>query len=564
MPAPTVTSPLGTSSDRIPASLSRCTSTPSVTAIPVNECPEPTALTRSPWATAARMSSASSSMLPGWVCRTGCASSVPAQLVQLESRGMRPDYRFLAMDPDARRTRAAVTAAFAAQGLGFAVLLTHLPAFKDKYGVGDTFVTIILFMVSVLAGGGTALATWLSAQRGSGLALRVSLATIGVALAVVAVAPGVPLLVAGFVIYGVGVGGVDAAMNMQAVALEHRYGRSILTSFHSAWSAAGIVGALATYVTEDTDDLADPGAALRGRGDPGHRGRRRRPAGHGDQLGGRPPRPDAPGPTPPIVAVAAGAAAGRGVVCFYVADSGTSSWSSIYLHDVLHTTTGVAALAYGFYTGRLPGLPAGRRPRRTPRGRAARRARRRAARGPRPAPRWSSPRTPRSPSPASRCWAWASAWSRRSPSRQPGSCRRATPTRSWPRSTSSTTSASSWAASWSASSVRPGCCGPGFVVPLVLTLVIIALAPAFHPTVRAAQRRGRPVSQLRAQFERLERATADLDPPFAVVDLDAFDRNAHDLARRATGVPIRVASKSVRVPRAGRPSRCGTRAFRAS
>ncbi len=47
--------------------------------------------------------------------------------------------------------------------------------------------------------------------------------------------------------------------------------------------------------------------------------------------------------------------------------------------------------------------------------------------------------------------------------------------------------------------------------------------------------------------QRLERATADLDPPYAVVDLDVFDTNAADLARRATGVPVRVASKSVRV-----------------
>jgi D-serine deaminase-like pyridoxal phosphate-dependent protein len=47
--------------------------------------------------------------------------------------------------------------------------------------------------------------------------------------------------------------------------------------------------------------------------------------------------------------------------------------------------------------------------------------------------------------------------------------------------------------------------------------------------------------------ERLERATAHLDPPFAVVDIDQFEANAADLARRATGVPVRVASKSVRV-----------------
>ncbi|OAP27199.1 amino acid deaminase/aldolase [Amycolatopsis sp. M39] len=41
-------------------------------------------------------------------------------------------------------------------------------------------------------------------------------------------------------------------------------------------------------------------------------------------------------------------------------------------------------------------------------------------------------------------------------------------------------------------------------------------------------------------------ATKDLDPPLAIVDLDAFDANTDDLLRRAAGKPIRVVSKSVR------------------
>lgn len=45
---------------------------------------------------------------------------------------------------------------------------------------------------------------------------------------------------------------------------------------------------------------------------------------------------------------------------------------------------------------------------------------------------------------------------------------------------------------------------------------------------------------------RYDRATAQLDAPVAIVDLDAFDANADDLVRRAGGKPIRVASKSVR------------------
>ncbi|MFC8827907.1 amino acid deaminase/aldolase [Streptomyces sp. NPDC057137] len=49
-----------------------------------------------------------------------------------------------------------------------------------------------------------------------------------------------------------------------------------------------------------------------------------------------------------------------------------------------------------------------------------------------------------------------------------------------------------------------------------------------------------------ADRARYDRATAHLDAPLAVVDLDAFDANADDLVRRAAGKPIRVASKSVR------------------
>ncbi|NUT38975.1 MAG: amino acid deaminase/aldolase [Thermoactinospora sp.] len=46
--------------------------------------------------------------------------------------------------------------------------------------------------------------------------------------------------------------------------------------------------------------------------------------------------------------------------------------------------------------------------------------------------------------------------------------------------------------------------------------------------------------------QRYDRATAALEPPFAIVDLAALRANAADLVRRAAGKPIRVASKSIR------------------
>jgi D-serine deaminase-like pyridoxal phosphate-dependent protein len=47
-------------------------------------------------------------------------------------------------------------------------------------------------------------------------------------------------------------------------------------------------------------------------------------------------------------------------------------------------------------------------------------------------------------------------------------------------------------------------------------------------------------------FRGLARATSSLEPPFAVVDLAAFDANAAELLRLAAGKPVRLASKSVR------------------
>lgn len=72
---------------------------------------------------------------------------------------------------------------------------------------------------------------------------------------------------------------------------------------------------------------------------------------------------------------------------------------------------------------------------------------------------------------------------------------------------------------------------------------------------RLATRLARPSAD--AARERYDRATADLDPPLALVDEGAFDRNAADMTRRAAprgdgvkglrgNLPIRVATKSLR------------------
>jgi D-serine deaminase-like pyridoxal phosphate-dependent protein len=73
----------------------------------------------------------------------------------------------------------------------------------------------------------------------------------------------------------------------------------------------------------------------------------------------------------------------------------------------------------------------------------------------------------------------------------------------------------------------------GYRSPVPAATTIGASAAAAPATRRA----------LRARYET---ATGHLDPPFAQVDLPAFDANATALVARAAGKPLRVASKSLR------------------
>ena len=70
--------------------------------------------------------------------------------------------------------------------------------------------------------------------------------------------------------------------------------------------------------------------------------------------------------------------------------------------------------------------------------------------------------------------------------------------------------------------------------------------PRAHPPDAQLARADATQNDPRPDLLRLEQATADLDPPFALVDLDALWANARDLEHRAAHRPIRLASKSVR------------------
>jgi predicted MFS family arabinose efflux permease len=137
---------------------------------------------------------------------------------------------------------------FFAQGATFALLVTRIPAIQDRYGVSDALLPAFLAAVPILAGVGSVTTEQLVKRVRPSLLLRCLQPV--VMLALVGVGSGDQLAELGVALaaFGLAVGGLDATMNMLGVSLQRAYGRSIMLSFHAAFSLGGIVGASLAWV----------------------------------------------------------------------------------------------------------------------------------------------------------------------------------------------------------------------------------------------------------------------------------------------------------------------------
>jgi len=142
--------------------------------------------------------------------------------------------------------RIAVLSLFALNGLLYSSWAARVPAIQAQYDINDATMGFVLITASLGAFGAMPFAAFINERLGT---MKVCLLT---ALLYIFVIPAIPFFsspVMLFVIYGlmgVAFGLLDVAMNAQGVEVERVYKRPILSSFHGAFSAAMIVGALAS------------------------------------------------------------------------------------------------------------------------------------------------------------------------------------------------------------------------------------------------------------------------------------------------------------------------------
>ncbi|MER6386292.1 MFS transporter [Streptomyces sp. NPDC001250] len=243
-----------------------------------------------------------------------------------------------------RRGRASLAFGFFAQGATFALLVTRIPAIQDRYGISDALLPVFLAAVPVLAGVGSVTTEQLVKRIRPSRLLRWSQPVVLLALLGAGAGGRIAGLAVALGAFGLAVGALDASMNMLGVSLQRSYGRSIMLSFHAAYSLGGILGAslawagahwhLALWVSYlPVVAVLLPATLVGSRwyvdGDP--------------------------------VPEAETAGAGGGVVfklllplCLvmtfaYIGDSTVSNWSAKYLKDVLGSSEQLATVPYNVY-----------------------------------------------------------------------------------------------------------------------------------------------------------------------------------------------------------------------
>ena len=141
------------------------------------------------------------------------------------------------------RARAAVSSVFFQQGLLVGGWALHIPILLDRLAITESTMGLVI----VVFGMGSIIAMLslgpVIERMGSREATRVAAIATSFFLPLVSVTPDVATtLVAAFAI-GASIGAIDVAMNAQAVEVERRRRRPIMSSFHAYWSMGTLVGA---------------------------------------------------------------------------------------------------------------------------------------------------------------------------------------------------------------------------------------------------------------------------------------------------------------------------------
>ncbi|MEN3307647.1 MAG: hypothetical protein V7603_3849 [Micromonosporaceae bacterium] len=251
--------------------------------------------------------------------------------------------------PAVRHARVATSVVFAVHGAVVGTFAARVPWVAHHVGVGAGGLGIALLMPGV----GAMLAMPLSGRLVHRHDLRGLVRILVLLWCAALLLPPLPtslaLLCPALAVFGAAAGLADVSMNAQAVLVEQRYGRSVMSSLHGSWSIGGLVGAGVAALAA----RADIGAPVHFLGVAAALGIITVIA--STRL--LPHRPEPELDAPPAFALPSRAVLPIGLVglCAVFAEGACLDWSAVYVQDRIGQAASIAALTVSIFSISMAG-----------------------------------------------------------------------------------------------------------------------------------------------------------------------------------------------------------------
>ncbi|MFI0842668.1 MFS transporter [Mesorhizobium sp. IMUNJ 23232] len=141
-----------------------------------------------------------------------------------------------------QRHRWAVAALFFMNGFLSGSWAPQIPVFLTRLGISEFTLGLLILLFGVGAVTAMPWSGYLMSRHGSQKVVRGFGIVAAFGLLGVALAPNVPLAAIAMFLFGGLIGGMDVAMNANAVAVERYMSRAIMSSSHAFWSLGGFFG----------------------------------------------------------------------------------------------------------------------------------------------------------------------------------------------------------------------------------------------------------------------------------------------------------------------------------
>jgi len=145
-------------------------------------------------------------------------------------------------DSQAMRARWAVAAMFMANGFVMGAWAPQIPLLLPRHQITEGTLGLLILVLGLGAVGSMLFAGRLIARFGGRLVLSLFSLALIPALPAVVFSPSIPTLALFMAVFGAMAGCMDVAMNAQAVEVERRLHRAIMSSSHGFWSLGGFFG----------------------------------------------------------------------------------------------------------------------------------------------------------------------------------------------------------------------------------------------------------------------------------------------------------------------------------